>query len=132
MQNGLPAEARGTSVVLNFRLLTWRKKKKKRTDFELYQKLQNLTLHSCYVFTFVCTSRPHSFCHLDHNSWSGILWCALDITAYMVSHGLEGQFLLLHSKALNRIAWLLVFKKVEDQASSNKLPRKGEVSTSVV
>jgi len=53
------------------------------------------------------------------------------MTAYTVPHGLEGQFLLLPRKALNRITPLLVFKKAEDLASNRKLLRK-EVSTSVV
>lgn len=108
---------RGTSIVLNFRVLT--QGKKKRTNFKLYQKsLQNLTLCSCSFFTFVCTSRPHPLCHLDHNSQSDILWCALDMTADTVPHRLEGQFLLLPSKALGRITPLLVLKKAEDQASN--------------
>lgn len=120
---------RGTSIVLNFKVLTW---KKKKPNFKLYQKsLQNLTLCSCYFFTFICTSRPHPLCHLDHNSWADIFWWELDMTAYTVPHWLEGQFLLLPSKALSRITSLLVSKKVEDQASKRKLLRK-EVSTSVV
>lgn len=115
----LQKPARGTSIVLKFRVLTWGEKKDPTLKCRNQKSLQNLTLCSFYFFTFVSTSRPRPLCHLAHNSWCDILWCTLDTAAHEWPPGVRDSSWSFLAR-LSRIKPLSVFKKLEDQASNRK------------
>lgn len=90
----------------------------------MHQKsLQNLTLCSCYFFTFVSTSRPRPLCHLAHYGWCDILWCTLDRSDHEWPTGVRDSSHPFPAR-LSRITPMSVFKKLENQTSNRKILRK--------